>query len=211
MKKLYIIFLLTLAIGVCSAQKRVEVGLKAAVGTSWLGIKAQESTGGAYVYSDGPSSACWSAGIISEIRLTKVLFIQPEMLYTQVSGRYEQYSKTNFSGKEQLTYSFYDRIYIGQLQFPLNVKLKLGRLYVMSGPCYSVLFANNNLIKRTGSSTGYYNKFNRDDIGVNTSIGLEVVKKPSINIDIRHYRGLRDLDNIGYHQTFMQIGASILF
>jgi len=182
-----------------------QIGFRASAGSSWFGIKEKTETN---TYSDGSSAFCWSLGMTSNVKLYKSIYLQPEILFAQNSVSYTYISQRNAT---ESNYFFYDPMKINQVQFPLNIKIKLKRLYVMTAPCYSILFGNNNKVHRQGSTYTSNRKFDKDDISIVSTIGVEVVKKPSINIEIRHYRGLTKLDDIGYHQTALSIGSSILF
>ena len=177
-----------------------KIGLRTSIGSSWFGIKENSE---ANQYTGGTSGLCWSIGMTSNVKIYRYISLQPEVLFANIS--------TSYAYKTESNYFFYDPININQVQFPLNVKIRLKRLYVMTAPCYSILFGNNNSIHRIGSTYAYNRKFDKDDISIVNTIGFELIKKPSINIEVRHYRGITKLDNIGYHQSSISVGSSILF
>lgn len=183
-----------------------KIGIKASVGSSWFGIKDKSETS---QYVDGTSGLCWSAGLATEFKLTKFIYLNPEILFSKTSSAYVYSIKYSIpGGSPGEEYYFYDHVKINQVQFPLNIKIKLGKVYFMVAPSYSILFGNKNLIHRKGSSYSSYYKFDKDDLAIVNSLGVSVSK--SVNLELRHYRGFAKLDDKGYHQSFISIGMTLM-
>ncbi len=207
MKKLLIIIIIA-SIGICKAQSTFKIGPKATIGSSWLGIKELEGTG----YYTAGSNLCWSAGLVTEISISKNIYLQPEILFAQNSGSYLYEVKGVIpNGSASVSYFYYDPIKLSQIQLPLNIKIKIRKFYFMSAPTYSLMFGNKNDVHLKNSTSHSYKKFDKDDLALSNSLGIEINKKPSISIEIRHYRGFAKIDHIGYHQSSLSIGSSILF
>lgn len=214
MKKILFVFVLLL-LTLYSVAQRPKIGIRGSIGASWFGNSSVEKQKGVPYWSEGDSKFSYAIGITSEIKIKGVFYIQPEISFAQTAGTFTMnFTNIDSKGKEYTDYIFYKNVVkLNQVQIPVFAKLKLGPLNIMAGPCYSIMFAN----KQDFQGMGNYDKYNGNDIAINTGLSLEIVKKPSISLDLRHYRGLSKFDrNVymgskGYHQSYVHIGTSILF
>lgn len=184
-----------------------KIGIRGSVGTGWLGIK-EANEDGVFVFSDGISRESYSVGAIAEFTLQKGIYLLPEINYVSMACAP---TSTAYIKQMPYDYRFYQTITVNQAQVGINLKGKVGIVYLTVGPSYSFITSKGGLIKLENSEdTGRYDTFKKFDYGVNGAIGVEIIKRPSVNLELRYYRGLNKIEEIGYHQTLLQAGINIL-
>lgn len=205
MKKL-IVSIITIAF-FTNAFCQVKIGVKASLGPSWFGIKETSIKSGSGGYVGGRGKFSFSAGIFSKIVLYKNFSVQPEILFSRISSSriYKTVSGLQYGLSES------ESIHINQIQIPVNLRIESKRVYFMAGPSYSIMFSNPNYPYGSipGSTMAREVKYNKPDIGLNITLGIKA--SDHISIDAKYYPGFSKMDNLGYKQQFIHIGASYTF
>lgn len=201
------LFYVLLIASISSFGQGFKIGLRASAGLSWLGINTNESKN---TYITGPSYGIGGIGIASEFKLSNRFWLKPELMYLSSAGSKTYHGIfTDAYGQpfEQLVN--FDPFKIKQIQLPVLLRVNIKKIYFIIGPSVSK-FINTRISNNIPGSTSYTEGYTGSDIGLNTGIGIDVVKKPQISLELRHYRGLLKKDVEGYHQSFAQVGISVL-
>lgn len=202
MKKTFIMLLLACSIN--SYGQIFKIGIRGGVGLYWLGVPIHKTSAG--YYSQGNSYGIYSIGLSSEIKLSDKFYIKPEALFTQSQGA--QAYTTHFKKDSTI---YLSAVVIKQIQIPVLLRVNIKKIHILAGPSYSLMLPNSTSNAQIpGSTTVEKGSYNTHDFGITGGIGVDVIKKPTIILDLRYYRGLRKLDMQGYHQSFAQVGLSIL-
>lgn len=202
MKKLTLLLLLLCSVNTYG--QFIKIGIRSGVGLAWLGIPKHSTSNG--YYSQGNSYGAFSIGAASELKISEKFYLKSEILFTQTSGAQ---AYTTHIKRDSTVY--FSPVIIRQFQIPIMIRLNVKKIHFIAGPSYSIMLKNStsNMVV-PGSTTVNKGDYNTYDIGINAGIGVDVIKKPTIILDLRYYRGLRKLDTEGYHQAFVQVGLSIL-
>lgn len=188
MKKVLFIVLIA-----CSLNSfgQFKIGPRIAGEVYWLGILKQKKKDGNFI--SGPLFESYSIGITSEIKINNKLSIVPEVLFNKSHGSsaYVDHLKNDTV--------FLNISKINQIQIPVLLKVTIKNMYVLIGPSASEL----------NKSSAVDKKHIYFDAGINAGIGVKI-PETNLNIDLRYYRGFASLDNIGYHQNYINIGISYL-
>lgn len=189
MRILIIIFLVLLCHFGYSQKSRI--GIIASGNLYFLEIHQPKYKDG--FYKTSPLFESYSLGLTYERRLYKNLYIKPELSYIK------SHANSSFSNYKQDTLRYANYAVINQISLPILLRVNLKKIYLLTGPSYSFIINKSNLIK---------NKF---DSGFNLGFGVDLPDiNPTLSIDLRYYRGFLNLNDIGYHQNYIQLGLSLI-
>jgi hypothetical protein len=168
MKKVFALVALSICI---SAKAQVDFGLRAGMNFTDMNLKGFGQSSFYNNLANGGQDFGYHAGIYAKLNLL-LIKLQPELLYTRVSGSLEA---TDMSGKKVS-----EDIGINRFDIPMLAVFGLGPVRLGLGPVYSYQFSSVSDVF--------------DDAGVNNSAwnaqllaGLELGK---IQLDVRYEFGL---------------------
>lgn len=169
-----------------------RIGIRTSGNVYFLEIHNPKSKIG--YYKSSPLYESYSVGITYERRIVKKLFFKPELIYTKSHG------VSNFAVNQKGDTSvFYNYTSINQITTPLLLRINLNKIYLLGGPSVSFIINESNLIQR------------RVDAGINIGFGVDLPDiNPTLSIDLRYYRGFLNVNDIGYIQSYLQLGISLL-
>jgi len=153
----------------------------------------------------------FNAGLIYELKVIPMVFVQAELIYSQ-KGVYYEFLNGDYKNQT-----------INYIEIPISAKLKLGPtpLYIIAGPYFGYGLNGNTKTKIGSDETtldiDWEKEFKRTDFGVNAGFGARFGLAPiAVFIEGRYGIGLSDINNTnGSLETInnraLQFSAGLLF
>ena len=173
MKKKILLFAVLLSATITQAQ--FHIGLRA--GVNFSDMKFSDFSDNAFFsnFENQAGNIGYHAGIYTKLSLL-VVEIQPELLFTRISGSFES---TDLSGK-----TFTNDVGINRLDIPVLGIMRVGPLRLGGGPVFSYQIGSINSVLEDGLGSSTW--------GLQLLAGVEILK---IQVDARYEFGLSDATN----------------
>jgi opacity protein-like surface antigen len=187
MKKILLIILgLALTYGV---NAQVRFGVKLGGTLSYLSFKYD----GESERSD-PKIGFLAGGVL-EYSFSSSFALQPELLYVNNGGKYENFYTDGYSLVPVPTTAIFHN-----LQLPINLKYKIGsdnlKFYATAGPYFGyILSAKEKFKDDSGSVTVDLEGIKKFDFGIGAGLGIEISNKYTVGVGYKY--GLANLNDGG--------------
>ncbi len=141
MKKFFFLLLAVTGVSIASMAQGLRIGVKA-------GANMTKFTGQSF--NDG-FDLSYHAGAFLEIDVNKVWGIQPELLWSQTSGKPTNFQNVYATSIVSPTLDITQPIKLNYLSIPLLLRVNLtGMFTLLAGPQYSILMNQDNTLLRNG-------------------------------------------------------------